>query len=224
MSEPRYARLTLSLCILAAVLYNSWPLGYILNNYTAHNGLASDLERVGQPYYWLFILGDILSGLCLVIACLIIKLKLRPSIHLRNWSAVYIGIFVFGLGTAIAALVPSHCAVNGTLRCGSTNTSGLGLDAIFSGIAALGLFASLIGVCSLSIFNRLNAGFIRFTWLTLIAWAGSGLMFSVFALSSGKAAEAQFIQQIFLVLCGLAFIVIGVNVDHAVATKPLHEV
>lgn len=219
MPQQKYTRLIFSLCILAAVFYNSWPLGYILNSQTAHSGLASDLEQAGQPYYWLFILGDILTGVCLVAACYVMRFKLRPEISTNVWVTVYVGVFLFGLGTAIATVVPAHCSITTALACGANGSSGLGLDALFSGIGALGLFASLVGASMLSMRYRLNAAVIRATWATLIAWSATGVLFSVFALSSGKAAEAQFVQQLFLVLCGLAFIVIGLNVTSLLRSK-----
>ena len=213
--------LPLSHVLQRRIFYNSWPLGYIVNNQTARHGLASDLERVGQPYYWIFVLGDILTGFCLIGACYLIGLRLRPAIHTRAWVVVYGGILLFGLGTAIAALVPAHCSVAVSLQCGPSSSSGLGLDAFFSGIGALGLFASLVSICLLSVLSRVNIILIRITWLSLLAWSLSGILFAVFALLSGTAAQAQLLQQIFLIFCGLAFIVIGCNVNEVFSNQLL---
>jgi hypothetical protein len=219
MSQQKYAHLTFVLCVLAAVLYNSWPLGYALNSSTAHAGLASDLERVGQPYYWLFILGDILTGICMLAACLLIWLKLRPALHKDAWAAVCIGLFLFGLGTVVAALVPAHCSVKATLQCGNSGSPGLGLDALFSLVAALGLLISLVSVCVLGVRYRLSAVLLGTTRTTLVAWSASGILFSVF----GKAAEAQFLEQIFLALYGLALLVVGLTVDGALRRRPARK-
>jgi len=215
MPRQKYARLVLILCILAAGFYNSWPLGYILNYQTVRNSLVSDLERVGQPYYWLFILGDILTGVCLIAACYLIRFKLYPKIHLGAWRILYIGVLLFGFGTIIATLVPARCSVAAHVVCGTNGGARLGLDALFSGIGALGLFASLLSACILSMRCKLNPGLIQTSWIVLISWSVGGILFSVFALTSGKAAEAQLVQQVFLGLCGLAFVVIGLNVARA---------
>jgi hypothetical protein len=223
MSQQKYAHLSFVLCVLAAVLYNSWPLGYALNSPTAHSGLASDLERAGQPYYWLFILGDILTGVCVVAACLIIWLKLRPTLHKEAWAAVCVGLFLFGLGTIVAALVPAHCSVTATLQCGNNGSPGLGLDALFSLIAALGILVSLVNVCILSMRYKLSVVLVGAAQTTLVAWSASGILFSIFALSIGKAAEAQFLEQIFLALYGVALLVIGLTVDGALRRRPARK-
>src|ERR1039458_5373372 len=109
MSSQKTVQVVFLLCTLAGVIYNSWPLGYVLNNQALRSGLASDLERAGQPYYWLFILGDILTGVCTIAVCAIVWFKLRSEFHSKTWVLAYIGLFLFGLFTAFASLVPSHC-------------------------------------------------------------------------------------------------------------------
>ena len=46
--------------------YASWPLGYWLNP-VANRGLASNLEAAHQPYNWVFIAFDIVSGLLICV-------------------------------------------------------------------------------------------------------------------------------------------------------------
>ncbi len=212
MSQYKYARLDLSLLTLAAVLYNSWPLGYMLNNYTAHNGLMSDLEQTGQPYYWLFILFDVLTGVCAVAASILIWLKLRHGVLTKTWTSCIIGLTLFGFFTIAATTVPAHCSVSAALACGTGSNRGLGLDALFSAIAALGLLASLASACVLGVRYRLGSWLILTARAMLIAWSALGILFCVFALSNGKAAAAQSTQLLFLVAYGLALIVIGLNV------------
>lgn len=213
MSQQKYTCLTLALCILAAVFYNSWPLGYVLNNHTAHYGLASDLELVGQPYYWVFVLGDILTGICAVAACLLIWFKLlRPVLHTKTWAAISFGLAAFGLFTAAASVVPAHCSVTAALACGTSGGNELGFDALFSIIATLGLLASLVGVCLVGRRYKLANWLVLTSLGVLVAYVASALLFSLFALSSGKAAEAQFVQQIFLIAYGLALASVGINI------------
>lgn len=212
MRQQKYARLAFMFCALATVLYNSWPLGYMLNNRTAHSGLASDLERSGQPYSWVFVFGDILSAFCVVAVCFLILLKLRPKAHANVWGIAWVGLLLFGVGTAVATVVPARCVVSATLRCGTVVGPGLGLDALFSSIAALGLFASLISACVLSLRYRFPVSLVRLTETIVIAWPASGLLFLAFATSSGTAVEAQLWQQISFIVDGLALLVIGLVV------------
>lgn len=65
----------LFLGIIGGLLYNNWLLGYWLNDRITRLGLASDLQVYNQPYGWLFILGDVLSGLMIVIVAYLIYQK-----------------------------------------------------------------------------------------------------------------------------------------------------
>ena len=61
-------QLVLLLGIIGALLYSNWLLGYWLNSRVANGGLASNLQIHGQPYSWVFVLGDVLSGLVIAVA------------------------------------------------------------------------------------------------------------------------------------------------------------
>ena len=206
--------------MLAAVFYNSWPLGYVLSSYTAHNGLMSDLEQAGQPYYWLFILGDVLTGICVVAASIVIWAKLRPDAHGKAWAACSIGLLLFGLFTIAATMVPAHCSVSAAMACGTGSNHGLGLDALFSVIAALGLLASLASAYLLGKRYGLSRWLIGTSLGTLIGWLALGILFCVFALSSGRASAAQLTQLLFLIAYGLALALIGLNVSGAFKARP----
>ncbi len=210
MSKQRYIMLILILLVLSGVLYNSWPLGYILNNPTAHNGLASDLEQAGQPYYWVFMGGDILTGFVLVAAVILswCKLFLRAP-HRGLWLSIGIGLLLFGVFTAGASLVPAHCEIGKTLTCNSHNSLSIGLDAVMSAIAALGLFVSLVCATALAIRAQLHVSIRQFMEVAISLWSISGLLFIYYAVTKGHAHDAQLIQQVFLVFCGLALVAIG---------------
>jgi hypothetical protein len=211
MPQQKSARLTLVLCVLAAVFYNSWPLGYKLDNQTARYSLASDLERTGHPYYWLFILGDVLTAMSLSAAGALVWFKLRPGLPTKAWAAICGGLLLFGVGTAVAAVAPAQCAGTTALGCGVHDGQGLGLDGIFSVLAACGLFISLLGACVLGARHKVSLALVRTTQALLVAWAASGIWFVILALST-NSSSAHFPQQVFLVLSGLAFIAIGLNV------------
>src|ERR1039458_3731970 len=93
---------------IAGLLYNSWPLAYIFNNHTATVYLASNLEATGQPYNWLFILGDVLTGLVIMGVCG--YYWNRKNITSNQLVKVTIaGFLIFGLLTIISALIPYNC-------------------------------------------------------------------------------------------------------------------
>jgi hypothetical protein len=206
-TQTDYNRAVLTLSLAAGLLYNSWPLGYLLDSQTAHSGLASDLELVGHPYYWLFILGDVLTAVCLVAMILVLRFRVWKVLppDTRTWLAA--GLVVFGLFTAISALLPYNCTVTPLLRCGAGHGTGLGLDAVVSSIAALGLFVSLL---SLAFSRKLNSSLQRLNLAILGAWLASALVFVGFALR--RANQAHFPQDVLMILSGAAIFVIGLNI------------
>jgi hypothetical protein len=215
MSKPTQ-RIVLVLCLAAGIFYNSWPLGYLLDIQTARHGLASDLELVGHPYYWLFILGDLLTAVCVISTVVILRLRLWSA--WRSNTKIYVagGLLLFGLFTGVSAFLPSQCTVTPVLRCGAGQGTGLGLDALTSSLAALGLLISLIGLV-LECGNKLAAHpLTRITQVTLAAWSASGLLFVVLALTNGNA---HFSQNILLIMSGIALFVIGLDIDTILITK-----
>jgi len=190
--------ISVTLFLAAGILYNSWPLGYILDKQTARAGLASDLELVGHPYNWLFVTGDVLTAVCIITAVLIIS----PRFTGKALLLVRAGLIVFGLFTAVSALLPSQCTI-GVLRCGADHGQGLGLDTVTSSLAALGLLVSL---ASLVIIRRLRTPRSQLVTIVLVTWSLSGMIFSWLALTN---RNARFTQDIFMILSGLAIIVIG---------------
>jgi hypothetical membrane protein len=191
------------LCLAAGILYNSWPLGYLFDSQTVHSGLASDLELVGHPYNWLFITGDVLTAVCIVTVAFSLLLKRSAR---KTMVAVAIGLLLFGLFTAVSALLPSQCTI-GLLRCGADHGHGIGLDAVTSSLAALGL---LISLASLTIEGRLKNLRGHLVGLVLLTWSLSGVVFAWLALTNHNAL---FAQDILMLLSGLALLVIGLNID-----------
>lgn len=92
--------------VLAAVLYCSWPLGLWLNPAAAASGLASEFGAFGQPYNWVFIGGDIASGVLLVLACVLLGVLMRAT-GLMRWCLVLLA--VYGVCGALDAALPIHC-------------------------------------------------------------------------------------------------------------------
>lgn len=212
LSYPKPARAVPWLCTLAAILYNSWPLGYIFNSHTARYGLASDLERAGQPYYWLFISGDVLTGISVVAASALVWRGVRPKPGQKAWSAMSIGLLVFGLFTAVGTLAPPQCPVASILKCGTDNGRGLGLDGVLSGLAIGGLLMGLISAIVLGRRYALSTWFQRMVQVLLLAWCINGCWFVTVATDGRIAALAQ---QLFLTLSGLVLLAIGLTISAA---------
>jgi hypothetical protein len=102
-SDSRYyQKLAFWLAFLAAILYCSWPLGYLLNPIVGEHQLASQLEAPHQPFNWLFIAMDVLTGV--VIAIVGAKqLKHKRHLLLDLSIASYV---LFGLCVLLAAALP----------------------------------------------------------------------------------------------------------------------
>lgn len=95
-----------SLVIVAALLYCSWPLGFWLNPVATRTGLASELGGYHQPYNWFFIGADVLSGVLLLWAVLVLYRMLHPHKALRV-CLVLLGIY--GVCGALDAVMPLKC-------------------------------------------------------------------------------------------------------------------
>jgi hypothetical membrane protein len=91
--------------LLAAVLCNSWPLGYLLDPAVERHALASELQAPHRPYNWVFILTDVVAGL---IVASIGAYQLR-RFQFRHGRVIAACIIVFGLFVVLAAVTPLKC-------------------------------------------------------------------------------------------------------------------
>ncbi len=96
---------------LAGLLYSSWPLGFWLNP-RANRGLASNLEALHQPYNWVFIAFDVISGAIICVAAWWLLRFIRK--HRKRWDNIWLeaaimGVGIFGLLTALDAVLPLNC-------------------------------------------------------------------------------------------------------------------
>ncbi|MGA3150331.1 MAG: DUF998 domain-containing protein [Candidatus Saccharimonadales bacterium] len=219
MLTLKYTRAILWLCVASAILYNSWPLGYVLNNKVAHHGLISDLGAINQPFNWLFIMTDILTGIFILAVVMFMRSKTFSGLRSNAWSMVSIGLLLFGLFTAISALLPLNCYAS-VVGCGAHLNQAFGLHDVTGGIAAFGIFISLMGASTLAALNKLSGVLKRMTWTALIAWSASGILFVILTeVNKG----VQLMQQIFLILSGFAVIIIGFIVHETVRLAQLND-
>lgn len=133
-----------ALSISAALLYDSWPIGRLLNPTVSRKSLASGLEAVGQPYNWLFIGGDIVSSLFVITFSLLILQKLKDKKQYQYINISLICAIIFGLGTIVDALLPLRC-IQEIQNCPSfTVDHQLLAHGIFSILASVFLFISMV--------------------------------------------------------------------------------
>jgi len=197
MSKPWLSLLLLT--IMAGVIYNSWPLGYWLNP-VVNRGLASDLEATGQPYNWVFIAGDIISGLLICIATVWLLSKLRQT--RSTWMKIgLIGFGVFGALTAVDALLPLDC-VSVVQRCGPVLENPI---VILHGVASMGSIAgltlSIVSVWWLLARDERTAASVRYLLHgTLLVWCGFGIATLILIFLSRSSALSQ---HIFITLCSV---------------------
>ncbi|MGC1177075.1 MAG: hypothetical protein WA843_03305 [Candidatus Saccharimonadales bacterium] len=213
-ASPSYQQTVFLLCLGAGIVYNSWPLGYLLDNQTARRGLASDLEIAGHPFYWLFVSGDVLTAILLVAVVILLLLKRVSAARSDTYWLILGGLLMFGLFTGAAALLPSRCAITSVLRCGMGDDRGLSLDALTSSLAALGLFISLVSV-SLTAGDHAFRALTRVTRVVLVMWSFSCLFFVYLALSHH---DARLSQDALMILSGIAVAIIGLNVADRLTT------
>ncbi len=91
---------------VAAVLYSSWPLGFWLNPSAMRSGLASELGAFGQPYNWFFIAADVVSGMLLLAATVLLQRYLK----LKSWARVTMVLLsIYGICGAVDAVLPLQC-------------------------------------------------------------------------------------------------------------------
>jgi hypothetical protein len=157
---------------LAAIVYSSWPLGYWLNPAVNRNSLASGLEAIGQPYNWLFIVGDVLSGLLILAVGWQLWLHYLSGHRHRYLAGVVLAAVGFGVGTIVDALLPERCVPNLQVCPNFTQDHLLLVHGVFSILAALALFVSLAWLWwrerSNYLLNLLMVGYILFGIISLL--------------------------------------------------------
>lgn len=93
---------------VAALAYSTWPLGYYLNPKVGATGYASELAVFGQPYNWVFIIGDVIAGVLILVVVLLLWHWLGKQ--LSAWHKWLLGLFaLFAALTIIAAILPMSC-------------------------------------------------------------------------------------------------------------------
>lgn len=139
--ERKFFTIASILTIVSAILYCSWPLGIWLNPTASEKGLASELGAYGQPYNWIFIWGDIVSGISLVGAVAILIHMYR----LQGWARTsMILLAVYGVCGALDAALPMSCLPSEQV-CGPVlHDPLLILHGLFDLVGTTSLFITLV--------------------------------------------------------------------------------
>jgi hypothetical membrane protein len=192
------------------IIYNSWPLGYLLDKATARSGIASDLEDPNHPYAWVFITFDIITALILVGVSFYLyknKPKLRSSFIRLAWLALCLGLLVFGFFTGFGAAAPDKCTGFGA-ACVNVFNKRFSVDGIETSLAGLGLLLALLSSACLSYLHAKRHQLVY--WLTFIVYFITG---SLLVHKIELNQNVHFLEQIFLILCGIGLASIGWNID-----------
>lgn len=175
--------------LLAAIAYSSWPVAYLVNPSLAATALASELEESGQPYSWLFVLLDCVTG---VAALIVVRLAWpeKDSAERRLLVLALIGYALFGLATAVDALIP--------VSCGSVPIHSCGLDVRHLSaddyLTAFAVFALFVGICGAQIraarllaWNLLSVA----SLVIALGWSVAGPIFLAVSMASRPAISMQ---------------------------------
>lgn len=198
--------------IVAAIMYNDWPLGYVFNPIAARLGLSSDLEAYGQPYNWLFICGDILCSLLLLVA--LWQLALRIKTKDRLVAVAFVGLGLFSMMTIASAILPLRCSAN-IQSCGFKLEQVHGPHDLTAAFALVGLCIAMFATWALTIGTH---PFHRWNELLFVLWACWGLFFALSPLPLiRQLPHIQLIgliwEQIYLVLSGLGIVAAVYSLD-----------
>ncbi len=131
------------LSVLSGIIYNSWPLGYWLNPYVAQHDLASDLESLNEPFRWVFVDGDIVSSVLLIIVAVALVVVIRKSFKPTLVIVALSNAIAFAVGTIVDALIPLHCDPS-VQRCQPyIHNPVLLIHGVFSIMASVCLFVAM---------------------------------------------------------------------------------
>ncbi|HSX00388.1 MAG TPA: DUF998 domain-containing protein [Patescibacteria group bacterium] len=195
--------------VLAALLYNSWPLAFLLNPAVGKHALASQLEAPHQPYDWLFVALDVLTG---VVIAGVALLQLRVRKHTTLLIAAVVCYVIFGVFVAGAALIPLSCdpqvdACGPLLRNPSIVAHGfMSIASVISLLVGLVLVAQAMYVARAArILQLLFAA-------TMACWLGFGI---------GSLAELwlhvrgnNLLQDFFITVCSISVALVVAGIEY----------
>jgi hypothetical protein len=175
--------------LVAALAYCSWPVGYLVNPSLAAGALASELEARGQPFSWLFILLDCATGAA---ALLVVGLTwpTRGSGKTPWRRAGLVSYALFGISTAVDAVIPVGCGSMPLDRCGVSLTQ-LNADDVLTAIAMIALFVAALCAQVHATRDRSWSPLSISSLVVLSLWSACGLVFLAGSFSYRPAIVLQ---------------------------------
>lgn len=199
------------LAVIAAILYCSWPLSYVLNPSVGVHALASQLQSPHQPYNWLFILLDVLSGLLLITAGAV-QYKEHRRLRIGKITISIWNYIAFGLMVVVAAVVPIGCDPQ-TQVCGSIwHSPSIIVHGFCSIVSVLCLLLSLMLV-SHDLYRQKSAT--RRHSIFILSILSAWLLFG-----AGSIIEIIFkiknslLQDFFITVCSLSIAAVVLYIEH----------
>lgn len=193
----------ITLAVVAALSYSSWPLGYWLNPHVAHNALASQLESSHEPFNWLFIGLDLLCGLALLLAG-VLQWRRTKSPYDRAAIAFYM---LFALLVIVAALIPFNCNTLGRDCSDVVIRSPHAYTFLIHGASSILSIVFLLGGLFLVLGKSLVSKTISRPWLlflVLLLWGLIGLL----AINYRRQTGESIVQDAFISLCSITLLII----------------
>lgn len=175
-------RLALPMGVVAAILYNSWPLGFLLDRPALRGTYVSVLEAPGRVHAHVFVACDVAAG----------ALALLAGLLLRRHPLAAIGMVAFGVGNVLEATIPieASCAAS-VASCGIAPDQVLAPHDLASVLSVAGLALALWSLRDHSRWMRSVIGL----------WVATGL-FMVVSVAAVRWVTVS--QASFLVGCGVA--------------------
>jgi uncharacterized membrane protein YhaH (DUF805 family) len=146
-----------------------------VNPSLAAGALASELEARGQPYSWLFILLDCATGAA---ALVVVGLSwpTRGSANARWRRAGLLSYALFGISTAVDAMIPVGCGAVSLNACG-VSLSQVNTDDILTAVAMIALFVAALCVQVHVTRDRSWSPLSISSLIVLALWSVCGLVF-----------------------------------------------
>jgi hypothetical protein len=188
-----------------------------VNPSLAGRALASSFESRTQPFSWLFILLDCISGLCAVIVCLhFVRLwhQTRPPSQALVFALL--GYAAFGVATAVDAVIPLDCGASSARAC-AAQLWPITPDDLLTGIAILALFVAVAIVALQMVRTRAHSVAPAAIGIATAGWSVLGLFVLFASTSSATVAIAQYG---FLTLAGVLAVIVPVEAASALLRQP----
>ncbi len=192
--------------VLAGLVYSSWPLGFVLNPLVARHDFASALEATHQPYNWVFITMDVLSG---VLLCGLGVLQWRKSANHMLLRLSVLAYVLFGLFVILAAVAPDGCPT-GAACAAALHNPVIFIHGVSSIISVVFLVGSLLLPLRVLLAKRYYYWAMLLALFVVVGWGLTGVA-ALVVMSRGL--RDIWLQYNLISLCSVSLIVCAAIVE-----------